>query len=232
LIITLINKKAQMSEAPLSPQAEIQPTAAAPESPEDVLRANTYGLLGHLLASPPSGESLALLASIDSNAGSSEDMLAAAWEMLRQAAGNSDPARLNDEFHDLFTGMGRGELMPYGSWYVTGFLMEQPLAQLRSDLIELGFQRQEGVTEPEDHVAALCEVMSMICTGEQALQGKFFQQHVAPWMQRFFRDMQEARSARFYRAVGQLGEQFMEVEKEYLRFWENTEPAPAGERKN
>jgi TorA maturation chaperone TorD len=221
-----------MTEVPLSSQAESQTSGGAPESPEDVLRANTYSLLGHLLATPPSGESLELLASINNDGGASEDMLAAAWEMLRQAAGKAEPTRLEDEFHDLFTGMGRGELMPYGSWYMTGFLMEQPLAKLRGDLIELGFQRQDGITEPEDHAAALCEVMSMISTGEESIQGQFFQNHIAPWMQRFFRDMQEARSASFYRAVGQLGEQFMEVEKEYLRFWEHTEPASAGDRKN
>lgn len=221
-----------MSEAPQTSEAEARQSGAPTEAPEDVLRGNTYSLLAHLLAAPPADDSLKLLLQIDARDGDSEDLLGAAWQMLRQAAGRSGPAELDDEYHDLFTGMGRGELMPFGSWYMTGFLMEQPLAKLRGDLLELGFERQEGVTEPEDHAAALCEVMSMITAADLAAQGQFFQRHIAPWMPRFFRDMQQAPSARFYRAVGQLGEQFMEVEKEYLRFWEPTEPASAGERQN
>ncbi|MDH3399961.1 MAG: molecular chaperone TorD family protein [Chromatiales bacterium] len=221
-----------MSEAPQTREAEVRQSGGPTEAPEDVLRANTYSLLAHLLAAPPVENSLSLLSRIDAQESESGDLLGAAWQMLRQAAERSDTAELDDEYHDLFTGMGRGELMPFGSWYMTGFLMEQPLAKLRGDLRELGFERQEGVTEPEDHAAALCEVMSMITTADLAAQGQFFQRHIATWMPRFFRDMQEASSARFYRAVGQLGEQFMEVEKEYLRFWEPTEPANAGERQN
>ena len=221
-----------MSEAPQSSEAEVRQSGGPTEAPEDVLRSNTYSLLAHLLAAPPSQDSLNLLSRIDASDSDSEDLLGAAWQMLRQAAGRSDTAALDDEYHELFTGMGRGELMPFGSWYMTGFLMEQPLAKLRGDLLVLGFERQDGVNEPEDHAAALCEVMSMITTADLAAQGQFFQRHIAPWMQRFFRDMQEAKSARFYRAVGQLGEQFMEVEKEYLRFWEPTEPASAGDRQN
>lgn len=221
-----------MSEAPQTSEADVRQSGGPSEAPEDVLRANTYSLLAHLMAAPPGEESLDLLSQIDTQDSDSGDLLGAAWQMLRQAAGRSGAAELDDEYHDLFTGMGRGELVPFGSWYMTGFLMEQPLARLRGDLLALGFERQEGVTEPEDHAAALCEVMSMITTADLAAQGQFFQRHIAPWMPRFFRDMQKASSARFYRAVGQLGEQFMEVEKEYLRFWEPTEPASSGERQN
>jgi TorA maturation chaperone TorD len=146
--------------------------------------------------------------------------MGAAWKMLRSAAERCSPAELDDEYHDLFIGVGRGEMVPYGSWYMTGFLMEQPLAKLRSELDLLGFVRQEGVAEPEDHAAALCDVMALISDGEGGapleVQAGFFERHVAPWMGRFFRDMQQAPSARFYRAVGQLGEQFVELEKQYL----------------
>jgi len=182
--------------------------------PEDLLRSNTYSLLGHLLAAPPSQESLDLLGAIDPNAGADDTLLGAAWRMLQTAAGRTTVPQLDDEYHELFIGVGRGEMMPYGSWYMTGFLMEQPLALLRTDLAQLGFQRQEGVAEPEDHAAALCEVMGMTIAGGSALeqQAEFFARHIAPWMGRFFRDMQQAVSAHFYRAVGQLGEQFIEVE--------------------
>lgn len=189
--------------------------------PEDQVRGNTYSLLGHLLAAPPDQKTLELLASIDPGPDNAETLLGAAWQMLQTAAARTTVQQLDDEYHELFIGIGRGELIPYGSWYVTGFLMEQPLATLRADLERMGFERQEGVREPEDHAAALCEVMSICVAGSDAIsleqQAAFFARHMAPWIGRFFRDMQQARSARFYRAVGQLGEQFIDVETQAFR---------------
>jgi TorA maturation chaperone TorD len=182
---------------------------------EDRIRGNVYALLGHLLAGPPESDVLAMLAGIDA-VPSDESLLTASWKMLADAAGRASRESLKDEYLALFVGLGRGEVLPYGSWYLTGFLMEQPLARLRSDLGELGIERQEGVREPEDHAAALCDVMALLITGDEpvpvAQQQQFFARHMEPWMGRFFRDLQQAPSARFYRAVGQLGEQFMDVE--------------------
>ena len=189
-------------------------------SDEELLRANAWSLLAQLLGGPPDEQVLSLLTEIDAEKADSDDLIGAAWRMLATAAGRCSPAELAEEYHDLFIGVGRGELLPYGSWYMTGFLMEQPLARLRDELRFLGFERQEGVKEPEDHAAALCDVMAMINTGDEPAsleaQAGFFDRHISPWMGRFFRDMQAASSARFYRAVGQLGEQFIEVEKRYL----------------
>lgn len=182
---------------------------------EDRVRGNVYALLGHLLAGPPESDVLAMLAGIDA-VPNDESLLTASWQMLADAAGRATPESLKHEYLALFVGLGRGEIVPYGSWYLTGFLMEQPLARLRGDLGELGIERQEGVKEPEDHAAALCDVMALLISGDDpapvALQQQFFARHMEPWMGRFFRDLQQASSARFYRAVGQLGEQFMDVE--------------------
>ncbi len=184
------------------------------------LRAGTYSILANLLASPPDQQMLDLLKQIDRSEGSADTLLGAAWHMLAAAAEKASPSELDDEYHDLFIGLGRGELVPFGSWYMTGFLMEQPLAKLRDDLARMGLERQEGVCEPEDHAAGLCDVMSIINTeGEVValdIQWQFFERHMLPWMPKFFRDLQQAKSASFYRAVGQLGEQFIEVEKEFL----------------
>lgn len=184
------------------------------------LRAGTYSVLANLLASPPDQPMLDLLKKIDRSDGSSDTLVGAAWHMLAAAAENASPLALEDEYYDLFIGIGRGELVPYGSWYMTGFLMEQPLARLRDDLARMGLERQEGVCEPEDHAAGLCDVMSIINTeGEVValdIQWQFFERHMLPWMPKFFRDLQQAKSASFYRAVGQLGEQFIDVEKEFL----------------
>ena len=195
-------------------------TAEAVPSPSDAdgdaVRANTYGLLGTLLASPPRNEIFDLLAGIEVP---STDGLGAAWEALGRAARHAAVDAVDDEYHDLFIGVGRGELIPYGSWYLTGFVMDKPLAALRSDLAALGFERQDDVKEPEDHAAALLETMAlMVASPEHGIdvQRRFFDRHVATWMRTFFADLQTAGSARFYRAVGQLGDRFMAFEMQYL----------------
>ena len=185
--------------------------------PEDQVRAHTYSLLGALLAAAPGSDLLTLLASVDPESGVEADF-AAAWRQLAIAASRAEPEELAAEYQDLFIGLGRGEVVPYGSWYMSGFLMDKPLAALRSDLEALGFERRSEVHEPEDHAAALCETMAMLVADGQDLevQQRFFAQHLGPWMGTFFRDLREAKSAQFYRAVGQFGEQFTEFESRYL----------------
>ena len=183
---------------------------------DDTVRANTYGLLGALLANPPRNELFALLAGIDVP---SVDGLGAAWTVLKHAAQHADVDAVDDEYHDLFIGVGRGELIPYGSWYLTGFVMDKPLAVLRADLAALGFERQDDVKEPEDHAAALLETMALVVSSPEHgidVQRRFFDRHVATWMRTFFADLQAADSARFYRSVGQFGDRFMRFEMQYL----------------
>jgi TorA maturation chaperone TorD len=189
-------------------------------APQDErLRAHTYSLLGALLAAPPAQSLIELLTHITPSEAGGDDHLAAAWEVLRLAGERATVESLDDEYHELFVGIGRGEVVPYGSWYMTGFLMDQPLAVLRRDLQELGFERREDIKEPEDHVAALLETMGLMISDDDTsvdTQRRFFQSHMGPWMKTFFLDLQKASAARFYRAVGQFGEQFMEFEHKYL----------------
>jgi TorA maturation chaperone TorD len=188
---------------------------------EDRARGNVYALLGNLLAGPPDAELLKLLAAAAPEPGD-DSLLAASWQMLAVASARADLAALREEYETLFIGIGRGEVVPYGSWYLTGFLMELPLAQLRGDLRALGIERQPGICEPEDHVAALCDTMALLINGDAAVsierQHTFYMRHMEPWVPQFFRDLQRAASARFYRAVGQLGEQFIGVESQAFRF--------------
>lgn len=205
--------------------ATIATTTTAAEGVEqagqdDAPRANAYGLMAALLAAPPNEDLVTLLRQIDPVEEGRAQAMGQAWEVLRLAADGADVDGLDDEYHALFVGLGRGELVPYASWYLTGFMMDQPLAVLRSDLEALGFERQPGVHEPEDHVAALCETMSVIIGIPDeipvATQKRFFYEHMQPWISTFFLDLQKAKTARFYRAVGQFGYRFMEFEKEYL----------------
>lgn len=185
---------------------------------EQAWRARVYGLLAALLAAPPNARILEILTRIEDSADTVA--MTSAWRALKQTAAGAEIEALDDEFHALFIGVGRGELLPYGSWYLTGFLMERPLAVLRGTLRSLGIERQANVREPEDHAAALCETMSLIIESPEdidfAAQRSFFRAHVASWMDQFFHDVQEAESARFYRAVGKLGEEFIKVEQRYF----------------
>jgi TorA maturation chaperone TorD len=137
--------------------------------------------------------------------------------MLAEASAEKDAAAVAHEYFELFIGVGRGELLPYGSYYLTGFLHERPLARLRADLVDLGIERVEG-SEPEDHAAILCETMAGLVAAEFAVpverQRHFFAQHVAPWMGRFFTDLEAAKAADFYRSVGAVGRLFIEIEAE------------------
>jgi TorA maturation chaperone TorD len=183
---------------------------------EDQYRSGVYGLLAGLLRSTPDQAALDRVAGFAS-VEPSQGELALAMSMLGLAAKTCSPKSIDDEFHDLFIGLGRGELVPYGSWYITGFLMEKPLGKLRDDLAQLGFQRNEDVCEPEDHVAALCEVMLMLIEegASVELQAHFFNTHMADWIKRFFIDLSEAKAAVFYCGVGRFGAAFIELEERY-----------------
>ena len=182
---------------------------------EDALRADTYALLGALLASPPRQDLLDWLADLDVDADHGT-RLADGWRALSGAATVAVAGEVLDEYQQLFVGLGKGEIVPYGSWYKTGYLMEQPLVELRADLRRLGLEADPESHEPEDHVAALCEVMSLLLRpGENYAreQGQdFFERHLKGWCVRFFEDLRTCPSARFYRAVGGFGAVFIGAE--------------------
>ena len=180
----------------------------------DAARARQYALLATLLARAPDGALLGRLSSLQVD----PTPLGLAYAALAQAAAETDAERVSREYFDLFVGLGRGELLPYGSYYLTGFLHERPLARLRTDLAALGIARAEGNVEPEDHAALLFEVMAGLAEGRfeaPAHAGRdLFDKHLKPWIGRFFSDLESADGARFYRAVGVLGRVFIDIESE------------------
>lgn len=172
-----------------------------------------YRLLARLLRSPVDQSVLDSLAAVSVASGSMQDPLLKAWQGLADAAITADIAELEDEFHRLFIGLGRGELLPYRSYYETGFLMEKPLAQLREDLRMLGFKRQKDNKEPEDFLASLFEVMALLVGEQQGGQRDFFERHILSWGERFFNDMRQVSEFSFYQAVADLGRAFLNAEK-------------------
>lgn len=189
-----------------------------PSNQEQLYRASAYSILAALLRNVPTRDVLEHVANF-SDVAVDEDELLLSMSTLGLAAKSTELSAIDDEYHDLFIGLGRGELIPYASWYLTGYLMEKPLSILRDDLKALGFERDESVVEPEDHVAALCEVMSLLISDEEVTaetQTIFFEKHLIEWINRFFDDLSTAESAVFYRAVGRFGSAFLNLEKQYL----------------
>lgn len=178
---------------------------------EQTLRTEIYLVLSALFRSAPSEEMIEFLTSLEVEP--SESAMQKAWIALQQAAKDSNREALEDEYQDLFIGIGRGEVMPFGSWHMTGAMMEKPLAEIRHDLELLGFERDENVKEPEDHIAALCEVMSMLTGEEEDLQQAVFNKHIAPWFNSFTQQLENAESANFYKPAAQLCEAFLTLEQ-------------------
>ena len=186
--------------------------------PGEQARADIYRLLGALLAAPPDAAMIDLLRNIRPAEAADDAAMTSAWRSLQVAADGLDVDRVKDEYFNLFIGLGRGELVPYASFYIHGFLMEKVLASLREELAGLGIERQANVAEPEDHAAAVCEIMGMIISehGLHLKQAAFFKDYIDLWLGHFFADLGKAETADFYRAVAKLGQQFLAVEQQYF----------------
>jgi TorA maturation chaperone TorD len=191
-------------------------------SEEDALRAQVYDLLAVLLRKPPAKDFLDRVGGLQ---GDDSDM-GKAINALARLAQVTSPEKIDDEYHRLFIGLGRGELLPYASYYITGFLNEKPLAKLRDDMNALGMVRDAAAYEPEDNIGSLCEMMAGMILGRfgqpvpLAAQKDFFFTHIAPWAEHFFTDLEGAEASVFYAPVGTVGARFMEIEKQSFRMAE------------
>ena len=191
--------------------------SSKPEIDEiDQLRAAEYGLLSLLLGRAPDADTLARVAQLK---GDASDLGMAHVELAAAAAAAAtDDHAVSKEFFALFIGLGRGELLPYASYYLTGFLHERPLARVREDLDLLGIERAGTSREPEDHIAILLEIMAGLARGDFEAdlteQARFFERHLKPWAARMFADLEMSQTAKFYRAVGRVGRVFIELESE------------------
>lgn len=191
-------------------------TAVEAVASEEALRANTYALLATLLRTPPTAETLQDLAQLASD----DTELGRAIAALGAAARATTSEAVGEEFHELFIGVGPSELKPYASYYLTGFLYEKPLADLRDAMTGLGIERADDTSEPEDHIASLCEIMCGLITGafdapaDLAGQRAFFDRHIAPWAEHLFEDLETVESSNFYKPVGAVGRLFLRIESQ------------------
>lgn len=194
---------------------------------EDRLRADLYNFLGLMLSGPPNQVLL------DQSAGLEGDKtdLGQAINGLARVARAMTPGKVESEFNALFIGLGRGELLPYASYYLTGFLNEKPLALLRSDMATRSIARAPNVFEPEDNIASLMEMMGGMIVGRFGRpasledQRTFFNRHIGAWAVHFYSDLEAAKNSVLYASLASVGRMFMEIEREAFRL--NGGDAPA-----
>jgi TorA maturation chaperone TorD len=197
-------------------EGDAQP-APAPIDEIELARAQEYFLLARLLRHAPDARLLSELAQLRGDVSG----IGMARMQLAEAAVRYTEAEVASEYFVLFIGIGRGELLPYASFYLTGFLHEKPLAYLREDLGQLGIERADGNFDPEDHLGLLLEVMGGFADGtfeaDLSRQQQFFDRHIAPWAERCFADIGVSPSANFYKAVANLGGCFIDLERQAFR---------------
>ena len=193
-----------------SQTAEISPSI----SEEDALRADMYDFLASLLRKEPSDELIDKVGHLEGD----ETPIGSACLTLAHLARTLDNGLIRNEYVDIFIGVGRGEVLPFASYYLTGFLNDKPLANLRADMANIGVARVKGVKEPEDHIASLFDMMSGLIRGHYgkvfsiAEQADFFNRHIEPWAGLLMRDIEAAKTVVFYAPVGTIGKAFLEIE--------------------
>lgn len=198
---------------------------AHPVDPQDEARADFYGLMARLFYAAPDATLLKALAGSDElDAEGTDSALPAAWSAMRRAAGEATPEAAGAEYEQTFIGVGKAEVMLYASFYLSGFLHEKPLAELRSDLAVLGFARNSGASEPEDHVAGLADVMRQLILDQgsapeerDAAQRQFFARHLQPWYGSLCDAIEASPGTDFYRSVAGFTRAFLELESEFFR---------------
>ena len=182
---------------------------------EDQLRADMYSFLANLFRAEPSAELVNQLTKLESD----ESPIGKSIKTLSKLASSLDLPTIRDEYVRIFIGVGRGEILPFASYYLTGFLKDKPLAKLRNDMKEIGIQLAENVKEPEDHIASLFDMMSGLILGKFSKkfsigeQKDFFNKHLAPWVDLLMRDIESSRIAVFYSPIGTIGREFIEIER-------------------
>lgn len=187
---------------------------------EETARAEVYGLLAALYYAPPGPELLAQLRVAVTEAPAAGGFLEEPWRQFVGTVRDLSDEQVANEYDALFGGVGKPEVYLFGSFYLSGFLNEKPLAALRSDLAALGLARDEAMPETEDHFACVCEVMRYLIAGDNVevanltQQQKFFSAHVQPWVPAMCEAISAHPKARFYAALAGFTAAFVSVESQ------------------
>ena len=191
---------------------------ALADDAEEAARAELYGLLARLWLAPPDAALLAQFREAPTRAPQAGAFLEAPWQALVEAMRATTPAQAADEHLALFHGVGKSEVCAYASYYLSGYLHERPLAELRTELARLGLAREEGSLETEDHIAYELEVMRWLITGDDPAlcnleqQRRFFRAHLQPWVDSLCDAVQAHPRSQVWRALAGCTRAFMQVE--------------------
>jgi TorA maturation chaperone TorD len=191
---------------------------ATADDREELARAELYGLLAQLWIGPPDDALLQQFSVAVTQASSEGAFLEAPWQALVAAMRATSVRAAGDEYDALFHGVGKPEVLPYGSFYLSGFLNDKPLAALRHDLARLGLTRDTQRAETEDHVAGVFEVMRYLIAGDDVAicnleqQRRFFRAQVQPWIEALCDVVDVHPRAQLYRAVSGMTRAFVQVE--------------------
>ena len=182
---------------------------------EDQLRADMYSFLANLLRAEPDEKLVKQLTTLESD----DSPIGKSIKTLSKLALSLDLPTIRDEYVRIFVGVGRGEILPFASYYLTGFLKDKPLAKLRQDMEKIGIRLEDNVKEPEDHIASIFDMMAGLIVGKFnkkfsiAEQRDFFNKHLAPWVDLLMRDIESSKIAVFYSPIGTIGKEFMDIER-------------------
>lgn len=207
-----------MSTVPIDPSPGTADLSISAGLDEETARAEIYGVLSQFFYAPASPQALEFLRLSVTDAPVAGGFLEEPWRNLVGAARAGTDAHIHDEYETLFGGVGKPEVYLYASHYLSGFLNEKPLAQLRVALAELGLSRSDAMPETEDHFAYLCEVMRYLIAGDDVAvanltqQRVFFVEQMQPWVARMCETLAAHPKAHFYRALAEFAQAFMEVE--------------------
>jgi len=208
----------------VSAQAAATVQVHRPLPPEEQGRADFYALLGRLLQAPPDGNLLSTIAASNELPAEGDADLAKAWSSLVGASSVMDAEAVREEYHQLFEGVGSGEVSIYSAFYIGAQAVDHPRVRLAADLATLGLAHRDDVTEPLDHWAGVFDVMRVLVAGGAGRspgtlteQRRFFGDHLEPGVAKFFRALHAAPSANYYRLVAALGLAFAALETESFR---------------
>ena len=193
---------------------------AAADDAEELARAEVYGLLAALFFAPPTAEMHAQFQVAVTEAPAAGAFLERTWSELVGAARRLSREQIAREYDGLFQAVGKPEIFLYGSFHIAGRLNEKPLVALRHSLRELGIARGDGISETEDHIASLCEVMRWLIAGDDAAtanlatQRRFFDAHLRPWVGTLCDAIEAHPDADFYAALARFARDFFAVEQQ------------------
>ena len=186
---------------------------------EELQRAELYGLLARLWFAPPDAALFEQFAVAVTEAPQRGSFLEAPWQALVSAMRAGSEQAASDEYEALFIGIGKPDILLYGSHHLAGALNEKPLVALRTDLAELGLARDATIGETEDHLSFLFEVMRYLIAGDDVAvcnlerQRRFFRAHLQPWVAGPLCDAVERHPrARLYATLALFTRAFVQVE--------------------